>query len=285
MTFDVEFCIIMVNEVKILRQMMLLLVEDENQSRVDFKDYIQTLRPALSYPVSFYMAKGESEALSLVQKFDFDNIILDLELDESDGDGIAFMEKFNQLKPTQKPYIVVTTNNRSPITKDAARKAGADYIFWKKKPDYSPKLVMEHICIVYQSKIKSCQTSPVTTVKKLSLHDEIKVKISKIGINADLLGRNYVVESILNVIKSNNPNIKLHKDVYPLIAKKYKVTVESVNRAIETALNKAWIITDYNTLAEHYPLSVGGSKGAPTPKEFVLNVANFMREETNIICS
>ena len=261
-----------------MRQMMLLLVEDENQSRIEFKNYIQSLKPALGYPLSFYMAEGESKALSLVQKFDFDAIILDLELQESDGDGITFLKKIKQLKLTYTPYIIVATNNSSPLVRETARQSGADYVFWKKKLDYSPKLVMEHVCIYYQYKLKT-GTNESVTVKKLSLSDEIKSKATTIGINADMTGRNYIVDSILIVAKSNNSNIKLHRDVYPIIAKRYKKSVESINRAIETALNKAWMISDEKTLAEIYPPSVGGSKGAPTPKEFICNFANLIKKD------
>jgi len=260
-----------------MRQMMLLLVEDENQHRLDYKDYIQTLSPTLGYPISFYMAEGESKALSLVQKFNFDAIILDLELQESDGDGISFLKKLNRLNLPDKPYIVVATNNRSPLVKEAARDSGADYVFWKRKQDYSPKLVMEHICTVYQCKIKARPNEP-EVVEKLSQEDEIKGKISKIGFNDDMLGKKYVIDSISIVAKSNDPDINLHRDVFPIIAKNYKKSVGSINRAIETAINKAWSITDDETLAECYPPVVGGSKGAPTNKEFIFHFAHEIKD-------
>jgi len=260
-----------------MRQMQLLMVEDEIQHRLDFKEYISTLSPTLGYPISFYMAEGESEGLSLVQKFAFDVIILDLELHHSDGDGLTFLKKLNQLNLPDRPYIVVATNNRSPMTKEAARDGGADYVFWKKKRDYSPKLVMEHICAFYQYKINARPDEPVI-VKKLSLEDEVKMRISKIGINEDMLGKKYVIDAILIVAKSNDPDVNLHRDVFPIIAKKHKKTVGSVNRAIETAINKAWCITDADTLAECYPAVVSGSKGAPTNKEFIFYYAQQIKD-------
>ena len=260
-----------------MRQMMLLLVEDEAQHRLDYKDYIQTLSPALGYPISFYMAEGESKALSLVQTYNFDAIILDLELQESDGDGISFLKKITGLKTPDKPYIVVATNNRSPLAKEAARDSGADYVFWKKKQDYSPQLVMEHICTVYQCKMKTRPNEP-EAVEKLSLEDAVKGRISKIGINEDMLGKKYVIDAISIVAKSNDPDINLHRDVFPIIAKTYKKSVGSVNRAIETAINKAWSITDEEILSEYYPPVVGGSKGAPTNKEFIFHFAHEIRD-------
>ena len=265
-----------------MREMQLLLIEDEEQSRLDFKEYISALRPSLSYPVSLYMAKGESDGLSLVQKFAIDVIILDLEFHESDGDGLTFLKKLKRVDLYEKPYIVVTTNNRSPITREAARDAGADYVFWKKKPDYSPKLVMEHICAFLQYKFHSRKDEPVKP-KKLSLEDDIKLRINKIGFTDEMLGKKYVIDAISIVARSKDPDINLHRDVFPVIARKYKKTVGSVNRAIETAINKAWSITDAEILSECYTVAVSGSKGAPTNKEFIFYNANEIKDVHDMI--
>ena len=210
-------------------------------------------------------------------RIEFDIIILDLELHYSDGDGLTFLKKLNQLNLPVKPYIVVITFNRSPLAREAARENGADYVFWKKKQDYSPKLVMEHICAYYQYKINDCLKEPVK-VKKLSLEDDIKMRIIKNGFTEDMFGKKYVIDAILIVAKSNDPDINLHRDVFPIIARKYNKSVGSVNRAIETAINKAWCITDANTLAECYPAVVSGSKGAPTNKEFIFYYANQIKD-------
>jgi len=256
--------------------MMLLMIEDEAEYRLDFKEYISVLSPTLGYPISFYMAEGESEGLELAQKFSFDVIILDLELHYSDGDGLTFLKKLKQLNLPVKPYIVVATNNRSPLAKEAARDSGADYIFWKRKQDYSPKLVMEHVCAFYQYKMDARPNEPAK-VKKVSLEDDIKTRINKIGFTDEMLGKRYVIDAIVIVAKSTDPSINLHGDVFPIIARKYKKSIGSVNRAIETAINKAWSITDAETLAAYYPIVVSGSKGAPTNKEFIFHFAQQMK--------
>ena len=137
---------------------------------------------------------------------------------------------------------------------------------------------MEHICVFYQYKMKAHSNNEPMIVKKLSLEDEIKTRISKIGINEDMIGKKYTIDSISIVAKSNNPDINLHRDVFPLIAKKYSKSIGSVNRAIETAINKAWSITDEETLAECYPPVVSGSKGTPTNKEFIFYFAYQIKD-------
>ena len=260
-----------------MRQMFLLLIEDEIDYRLEFKEYIQTLSPTLGYPVSFYTADGESEALSLVQKFSFDAIILDLEFHESDGDGFAFLKKFNQLKLPNKPYIVVATNNRSPEVRESVRVGGADYVFCKKKSDYSPKLVMENIRTIYEYKTKKQSKVSVKT-EKLSLEDEIKLRVKQIGFTDDLLGKQYAIEAVMIVVKSKNSEINLKTVVYPIIARKHNKTVNSINRAIETSINKAWSIEGDDTWKEFYSASYCGIKGAPTPKEFIFTLAREIKE-------
>lgn len=256
-----------------MRHMQILLVEDEIKNRLEFKEYISSL----AYPNNFYMAEGESDGLKLVQKFSFDVIILDLELHESDGDGIGFLKKLKQLKLPERPYIIVVTNNSSAIARDTARDHGADYIFWKRKIDYSPKLVMDNARTFYECKMKSAPKEPIE-VEPVSLEDDIKTRISKIGINSDMYGRNYIIESITIVVKSNNPDIKLHRDVFPIIAKKHSKSIASVNRAIENAINKAWCITDEETRAEYYPGFVSGMKGTPTNKELIFSYADEIKD-------
>ena len=254
------------------------MVEDDKDHRHDFKEYISVLSQALGYPINFYMAEGESDGLSLVQKFDFDAIILDLELEASDGDGITFLKKLKQLNLPVKPYIVVVSFNRSPLSKETARENGADYVFWKHKLDYSPKLVMDHICVYFQYKLKVHLNDPVK-VKRLSLEDEIKIRVNQIGFTDDMTGKKYVIDAVLIVAKSNNPDINLHKDVFPIIARKYNKSIGSVNRAIETAINKAWAINGAETLNEFYSAAVvSGSKGAPTNKEFVFTLAQEIKD-------
>jgi two-component system response regulator (stage 0 sporulation protein A) len=256
-----------------MKQIQVLLVEDEILHRLNFKEYITTLE----YPVSFYMACGESEGLSLAQKFNFDVIILDLELHQSDGDGIDFLKKLKQIDLKEIPYIVVITNNNSLITRQIARDSGADYIFWKKKPDYSPKLVMDFVHNYYSCKI-SATPDGIEQVSAVSLEDDIYAQINKVGINNDMSGKKYIIDSIAIVAKSNNPDINLSRDVFPIIAKKYAKSVHSIDTAIERAINKAWCITDDNVLAEHYRPIVSGAKGTPTNKEFIFYYAHQVKD-------
>jgi len=260
-----------------MRGMQVLLIEDEKEHRLEFKEYVS----ALKYPISFYVASGESDGLEFVQKFNFDFIILDLELHESDGDGMEFLKKLKQLHLAETPYIIIVSNNSSPNTRQAVRSRGADYIFWKGKRDYSPKLVMDFARDYYQCKIDVLPNEPQQT-QTLSLEDDIKARIGKVGINDDMIGRQYIICAISTVVKSAKNDINLNRDVYPIIAKKYAKSVSSIIKAIEAAINKAWCITNESTLSENYPAVISGAKGAPTNKEFIFYYAHLIKDACKV---
>lgn len=256
-----------------MRQMSILMVEDEKQTRDRFEEYVSSLK----HTIKLSTASGESKGLELVQKLVFDAIILDLEFHESDGDGLEFLKKIKRLNLASMPYIVITTNNSSAIVRENARKNGADYVFWKQKRDYSPKLVVDHLKIYFDFLTQTCNDE-VVQVKELSLEEELTSRFHKAGFTDELFGTRYVIDAVLIVARSNDTDINLHNDVLPIISRKYKKSVESVNRAIITAINKAWSIVDDEELREFYPVAVSGSKGAPTNKEFIFYFANHYKD-------
>ena len=66
-----------------------------------------------------------------------DAIILDLELHEGGGNGLFFLSKLHDLGLEKLPYILITTQNTSNVTLEAARQLGADFIITKYERDYS----------------------------------------------------------------------------------------------------------------------------------------------------
>lgn len=59
------------------------------------------------------------------------------------------------------------------------------------------------------------------------------------GITANYLGYKYLVETIK--LAYNNPSrVWLHREIYPVIAEKFKVTTGSVERAIRNAIETTW---------------------------------------------
>lgn len=92
--------------------MNIILIEDDTQCCQNFVDSLMDF-PKLNI---IEITNNAFQALNLVQTINPDAIILDLELNEGQGNGIEFLRSFNELPKTYKPYILVTTNVTSPTT-------------------------------------------------------------------------------------------------------------------------------------------------------------------------
>ena len=69
------------------------------------------------------------------------------------------------------------------------------------------------------------------------------------------------------------------KLLYPTIAKKYKTTSSSVERAIRHAIEVAWSRGKMDTIQELFGYTIHAGKGKPTNSEFIALIADKLRLE------
>jgi len=252
--------------------MRILLIEDEKEHCMEYNDHIKTLE----YHPELYIAHGEKDGLQKFRLFPMDVVILDLELQDGDGDGIMFLEKIRRLKAPENLFIIVITHNTSPRTKELVRKSGADFIFHKSKPDYSPQNVMafaRHQFLLSVNEKREClEPTEATTAE-----EEVRSKMDEIGMTDKLTGKKCIIAAIAEATKSNSSDINLEKDIYPVVARKYSKKPASVAKAIENAIKDVWYTADPETLAEHYTIQLGPGRDAPTNKEFICYYANKIK--------
>ena len=72
------------------------------------------------------------------------------------------------------------------------------------------------------------------------------------------------------------------KLLYPTIAKKYKTTSSSVERAIRHAIEVAWSRGKIETINELFGYTISAGKGKPTNSEFVALIADKIRLEAKM---
>lgn len=246
--------------------MKVLLIEDEQSHCEEYKKCVEYL----PYAVELSISNGCELGIELSKCIQPDVILLDLELHNSDKDGLLFLNDLKNLDLNMLPYVIIITHNISQRTYDTARQCGADYIFPKAKPDYSPRLVLEfaHNYYVHQPK------KSVLTKEEKSMETQIAREMGKIGITNGMGGRNYIIEAILLILNlyphnTDASGINLRKHVYPVIAKKYKKSIGSIEQGIKNAIQKAWLINDIDTLAENYTVTVSYKTGYPMNKDFI----------------
>jgi len=248
--------------------MKILLIDDETKHCQQYKDCAE----ALLYPLELSTALGLKQAVSLVEKSIYDIIILDLELNGSDGDGILFLTQLREMKLKKRPYIIVITKNPSYTTHNIARSMGADYLFMKSKPDYSPRLVFDFAF--------KCMKEPVLQKEnEITLEAIITREIEKIGFTSSMGGKRYLIDAVITAIHLNKNNPSLKTEIYPVVARKHKKTDWNVERGIRNAIIKTWRITDIDTLLENYTSNTDYDTGFPTNKEMILFVSDKIKSE------
>lgn len=209
-----------------------------------------------------------------------DVIILDLELHKGSGNGITFLSELSKIDMPLTPYILVTTNNVSKTTHDMVRQAGADFIMVKSQKDYCAESVIEFLRAT-KSQIREhnhkneaiADTGIVSPAElKSRLQRRVIAELNLIGISPKSDGYDYLVAAIMHVMDGKTDHISY-------TAHKYDKSIASVERAMQRAIDSAWIHGDTETLFKYYTAIIRSSNGSPTLKEFVKYYAYRIMEE------
>ena len=249
--------------------MRVLLVEDE----VAHCDQYAKCAEHLPYEVDLDMAHGLAKAKELTVDGFYDVVLLDLELNAGDGDGVSYLQWLKLTKlDYSTPYIVIITNNDSKPTHRIIRNLGADYIFLKMKPDYAPRLVFD-----FAEKCHMSKPQEESADKDIELL--VTNIVEKIGFTRDILGTDYIITAAVTALYAGKPKISMNKDIYPVVAKKYKKSDWSISQAIRTAITRTWRMTDVETLAENYTCNINFDTGIPTNKQMIFYIVDRVKRD------
>lgn len=256
------------------KSIYLLVVEDDDNICSEYEESCREYEDIFLVGTS----KHASEALKLVEEFQPNAVVLDLELHKGSGSGLEFLTNLANISTAPKPFVVVVTNVISPATHSIARNMGADFIIPKSQKDYSVGMVLRMLHNI-KAGLPSAKEENTHTAKQNSgqdygkkLVDNITTELDIIGINPKHKGRNYLRDAIELISQQRRANICTH------IGKKYAKTDASVERAMQTAINYAWRNTDIDTLEQHYTSRINPDKGVPTVTEFVYYYADKVKK-------
>lgn len=258
------------------RELSILLVEDDPQACEDISTYIDTLDDVVLTGITNSASKAEQ----LIQDTLPDAVILDLELHAGSGSGLSLLQALHSMPPAKIPYILITTNNSSAVTYEAARQLGADFIFSKHQNDYSAQSVLEFLRAlkhaIQKSHVKANQEqdpleSPAQKDRRIMRR--ICLELDRVGISTKAKGYQYLTDAILLVTKAPTPNL------CSVIGQKYGKTESSVERAMQNAIAKAWRTTPIDDLLSFYTAKINSEKGVPTMTEFIYHYANKIKNE------
>ena len=257
-------------------ELTVLLVEDDKFACDEIRDYIDQLDDMRLVGVT----DDGNEALDMVKYHVPDAIILDLELHQGGGNGLIFLSKLHDMGMDKLPYVLITTQNTSNVTLEAARQLGADFIITKYEKDYSGQKPVELLRMMrnaIQRHSTPDTTPPITPAeqnRKLTIR--IHRELDAVGISPKAIGYEYLTEAIIIATKETIPNLARQ------IAIKHGKTPASVERAMQNAINRAWSNGNPEELARNYTAVINYERGVPTLTEFIYHYANKFRHEISV---
>ncbi len=262
----------------------ILILEDDLEERTQFEN----VSKETSEIEIIGNTANATEALSISQTQNPDAIIVDLELHDGIGNGLQFLSDLKNTACKSKPFLLVTTNNSSHTTHDAARSFGADFILTKYEKDYSAEYVIHFIKMMVHTLRKENCDAPVKSkdcaADKLSFHDIpeadliefIRNEIIRIGISPKTVGFKYLVDAVLIKL------VDTHANIYKTLGPKYKKSDPSIERAMQYAINIAWRTGDPDDLLTLYTARINSERGVPTIMEFIYFYVSKTQNNFNI---
>lgn len=226
-------------------------------------------------------ASDGEEALSLIEFYKPDVVLLDLIMPKIDGLGV--MERLKSSKSDHIPkIIVVSAVSQESVTENAFELGAAYYIL---KP-FDTRMVVNRaraVAVYNESDnhvINTVLANQQNSKNRINnLEADVTNIIHEIGVPAHIKGYQYLRDAIIMSVNDNEMLGSITKRLYPTIAKNHKTTSSRVERAIRHAIEVAWSRGKMDTIEELFGYTVNSGKGKPTNSEFVALIADKIRLE------
>ena len=228
-----------------------------------------------------YATEDGSEIYDIVKDNKPDILLIYVFL--SKVDGLEVLEQIRADEELNDIKIVFISTVGSPRIIGMAFNLGADYYIMKPcDPEIIIKRISQIVNINNINDIEVKQNNEKDYFSENSLENEVTAIIRDLGIPAHIKGYQYIREGIIMSINDMNILNYITKLLYPNIAKKYKTTSSSVERAIRHAIEVAWSRGKIEVIEEMFGYTVSAGKGKPTNSEFIALIADKLRIEYKI---
>ena len=212
------------------------------------------------------VAYDGNEALSYLKKSKYDIVLLDLIMPKMDG--IRLLEEVNKENINTK--IIVLTSYNSP---EVIRKvSGLGIKYFMLKPFELSEL--ENKILEYSQDIYNTKTIDLVYS---NLQMSITKLLHELGVPSHIKGYMYIREGITLIYNKPDLSSAITKELYPMIAKKYRTTSSRVERAIRHAIEISWNRANWELMEEIFGYSVDIDKAKATNSEFIVTLADKLR--------
>lgn len=261
----------------------ILIADSNRQNMMDLKRFLEKKEEIGKIDV----ASDGIEACRMILSLRPDIVLLDVILPEIDGLGV--LERINmEWKDESRPSFIYVTSISTQSLVECAVKLGASYFVLR---PFQPESIYRRMLQLKKSNQKRRQPSSQETVDyyeigEEDIHEEgdqlesdVTRIIRELGIPAHIKGYQYLREGIMMAVNDMNMLNLITKLLYPSIAKKYKTTSSSVERAIRHAIEVAFSRGNMDVLENMFGYTVHAGKGKPTNSEFIALIADKLRLE------
>lgn len=246
-----------------MEKIKVLMIDDNVNLNEMVKDFFKKSK---EIEIKDCCCDGE-EGLALINKKEYDVILLDLIMPKKDG--IFVLEELKS-KNITKNIIVLTSYNNSEVIRSVSE-YGVNYYILKPFDLFD---LEKRILDIYKVK-----DNKVIDVFQNKLEISITRMLHELGMPSHIKGYQYIRDGIVMIY--NNPDIigGITKELYPDVASKYNTTVSRVERAIRHAIEVSWNRGNWDLMEEIFGHSVDIDKAKPTNSEFIVTVADKLRLE------
>lgn len=251
-----------------------LVVEDNLQACKAFASYASTLD---DITIVGYTSDAR-EAVRLISERRPHAVILDLELNNGDGNGLDVLTDVQTARLGYTPFFLITTITTSNAIHNEARERGGAFVLSKHMPCYSEVYAIDFLRQmrgnILRGTSSAIQTPSVLELTSQRIRQQIIAELNWIGISPRMKGRQYLIDAIELFL--DGPQDKVSE----IISARYKKTSDSVEQAMKYAIEKAWKTTDVDELCEHFKAKVSSDTGVPTTTEFIYYYAEMVNNKT-----
>ncbi|MBQ9157052.1 MAG: sporulation transcription factor Spo0A [Eubacterium sp.] len=239
-------------------------------------------------------------------------VLLDVVLPEYDG--FSVIEKvYREMNEEERPFFVIVSSMGNEDT--VAHASEMDVSYYMMKPCF-PEVLINRVLLIAErrngrnllmsrtavsitenvrrkDKVVDILTAASLKAKEtaesmeesdnneeefeMRLEADITNIIREIGIPAHIKGYQYVREAIKMTVMDMTLLGFITKSLYPAVAKKFKTSSSSVERAIRNAIEVAWNKGKIEVLEEMFGYTVSAGKGKPTNSEFIALISDKLR--------
>lgn len=233
-----------------------IIIADEDQ------DFVNNLRSLLTFERGFVIDKVCSTGvglLELLHEHHPDLLVLDYAI--GGVNVLTLLHDINKMPTDMRPSIFVNSPFISSYTAAECERLGVKFLLREPIDPY-------HLVDLFR-RYSTPHFTPMNPSSPDQLSSHIAQLLNTLHVPPHLKGHRYLIDAVLLTIEDRSCADAVTKELYPLIAKKYHVKWESVERNIRNAVELAW-----ERSGGYFPGFT--AKTRPANREFIITVADHI---------